>query len=160
MNSNKEFKVGKHSIGWIGPNFQEHFGDMDFKKTKPKLQVKVLERDMTDREIIAEWKPQESTLGDLLFALDNDILSKNGYANIFHIRDKKGTLWAVIVRWDSGSREWGVGAGSVDSSRPWRRGDRVLSQVFGSVKLESSVFVTRKEFEDFKKSVGKILNLN
>jgi len=87
---------------------------------------------MNDKEILAEFKPKESTLGELAYAMKNNLCSKNGYANIFYIRDKEDALWVVFCRWYSGSATWNVDAGPVTDSSWWRGGCLVFSADFGN----------------------------
>lgn len=126
------FQPNKNNISYVGSQFLEVFGKMEFKIPKKlELQAKILERSMTDKEILAEFKPKESTLGELTWAMKNEKkMLKNGYANIFYIRDNKGTLWAVHARWYVGRGGWGVFAASVARPSRWGRGCRVVSQTF------------------------------
>src|SRR3990167_3775950 len=128
-----KIEIGKFNIGYIGSNFQEHFGSQNIKPKKCKLESRVLEKNMDDKAILAELKPQEVTLNEFIYTLERDKnLLKNGYNNIFYIRDGKNTLWAVIAGWDSDDRVWFVDAVSVTSPREWCAGYRVLSQSFSS----------------------------
>ncbi len=123
------FKVGKNNIGYVGDNFKNNFLDMDFEiPEKLELKTKILERNMNDREILEEFKPKESNLGELVYGLKSEVLLKNGYANIFYIRDKNDVLWAVSAYWRSGGRCWSLGAYSVGDPRDWRAGDQVVSR--------------------------------
>ena len=162
MNTSKYFQVGKNNIGYIGLNFQEHFLDTEFEIPKKlKLQHKVLERGMTAKEILEEFKPQESNLGELAWALKNyKKLLKNGYANIFYIRDKKGTLWTVYAYWHVG-RGWNVDAYPVTNPDEWNAGSQVVSQVFSVLdSLDSGDLEKRvKELEKDMERLRKIINL-
>ena len=53
-------------------------------------------------------------------------LLNNGYANIFYVRGALGEVFAVCVRWYSGSRRWHVNAFSLASFR-WSAGSRAFS---------------------------------
>jgi hypothetical protein len=127
------FTVGKHNIGYVGDDFKEHFGSMEFTIPKKlKLQTRTLERSMSDKEVLVELRPKESNLGELAWALKNDKnMLKNGYANIFYIRDEGNTLWVVYAYWLSDYREWFVLALSVENPFAWSADYQVLSQVFG-----------------------------
>jgi len=135
---NTFFREGKNDIGWMGSNFKEHFSEMEVVLPKEAtFTIKKLERGMTDKEILAELKPNECTLGDLAYAMKNDLLDKENYnANIFYIRDKSNTLWAVDAYWLSVLRYWLVLAASVADPRDWRAGYQVVSR--DSLKLGDS----------------------
>lgn len=149
---NTFFKEGKNDIVWIGNSFKEHFGDVDFTiPQKLDLKIRKLESYMNDKEILAEFKPMESNLGEIAYALKNDILSKDGYANIFYVRDKDNVLWAVYARWYSGTRDWRVDDGSVEDWRDWCDGSQVVSRSFSESSGQYE-FVTRKEFDDFEEA--------
>lgn len=139
MNSKTYFQESKNNIGYVGSNFKEHFMDMEF--TIPKklaLKTRKLERDMTDKEILNEFKPHESNLGELAYALENNLLDKENYnSNIFYIKDKKGVLWAVRAHWNSDYRAWYVDAYSVEFPLEWLAGSQVIScdcGIFDSLK--------------------------
>lgn len=167
LKASKEFVVGKHNIGYVGSEFSNNFYDMEFEKTKPKLKTKILEKNMLDKDILAELKPQETTLGDFMHALDNPKdceMLKNDYANIFYIRDSKDILWAVDACWHGAYRGWRVNANSVVNPYEWDAGHQVVSHGFGPEKLEplslESDFEARiKELESFRVKVEKVLNL-
>lgn len=100
-------------------------------KKKIVFHTKTLEKPMLDKDILSQWKPEECTLSDFAWALKHsDTLLTNGYANIFYIRDSKGTLWAVYCFWDSDRRYWYVYAFSVEDPNEWRAGNRVFSRRF------------------------------
>ncbi len=156
MNSSEYFKGGKNNIGWISYSFKDHFMDIEFTIPKKiELKTKKLERNMNDKEILAEFKPQGSSLGELAYALENNFCSKNGYANIFYIRDKSNVLWAVRARWDSDDRGWNVDADSVEDPDVWGAGDQVVSRDWNcensdtneTLKLSNSEAVKITEIE-------------
>lgn len=112
-------------------SFKDNFGSIEFKETKPKLETRTLHRNMLDKDILSEFKPKECTLGDLVYALKNPKkvgLLENGYANIFYIRDAKGTLWAVRASWHAVDRGWLVFAHSVSYPVGWLDGSQVVSR--------------------------------
>lgn len=124
------FKEKTNNIFLVSETFKEHFGSQEVGIPKTlTLKSKKLEKDMLDKEILSEWKPQESTLGELAYAMQNDLLGKDGYANIFYIRDDSGTLWAVAVLWYSGDG-WYVDAYSVEDPDRWHAGAQVFSRDF------------------------------
>ena len=124
-----KIELYKNNIKYIGDNFKTHFS-YDFKVPKKlKLEHKILDKNMLDKEILEQWKPQESTLGELVWALENyEAILKNGNANIFYIRDKDLRLWAVYARWFSVDGGWDVYTRSVVDPRRWRAADQVLSR--------------------------------
>ena len=157
---NKFFIVGKNKIGYIGANFQTHFGEMEVKiPKKSELEAKTLKKSMTDQEILKEFQPIEVTLGEFAWALKNEKKTlKNSYANIFYIRDKNNILWAVCVGWSDFDRCWLVGANSVDDPRRWDA-DRLDLYRLGEILDEKYLHTEaakKKEARDFPlKLLGK-----
>ena len=127
LKASEEFVAGKNGIGWVGSNFKERLHDLSFTPKQETLQSKELERNMNDKEILKELKPQAVELGDVLFSLS--YLSHDGWY-LFHVNDRKGTLWAVYAGWDADDGGWNVGALSVESRYRWDDGDQVLSRGF------------------------------
>lgn len=127
-----KIELNKNNIKYLGSDFQGHFSDTEFKVPKKlKLQHKVLNKYTLDEEILKEFKPQESTLGELIWALNNyKGLIKNGWPNIFYIRDKDNVLWAVGASWGSFLGGWSLSACSVTRRVGWDEGDQVVSQNF------------------------------
>lgn len=145
LKASQQFVVGKNNIIFVWSGFKDHFSGMNFESTKPILQHKTLDKAMNDKEILDQFRPEESSLGDFLFALNNEVsMLKNGYANIFYIRDDKGILWAVRVLWYGGG--WNVYASSIESSSGWGAG----YQVFGRGFLESLPFQALESFDPLK----------
>jgi len=159
------FISNKNNIDYVGNQFLKVFGKMEFEIPKKlKLKIKVLEKDMNNKEILAEFRPKESTLGELVWAMKNEErMLRNGYSNIFYIRDKEKILWAVVAGWFSFRRGWSVGAGSVEDPVGWDQGSQVVSQVFNSSafgSLDSLDLVKRvKILEDKISKVERIINL-
>src|SRR3990167_3824255 len=121
-------------FGWVGDNFKNQFYEMDFKPSNKKLYIKILERRMTDKEILNEFKPTEITLGELYNFLKSSKTLENNCANIAFIRDDAGTLWAVFASWRSAGRVWDLNADSVEFPIGWDAGRQVLSQAaFGDL---------------------------
>jgi hypothetical protein len=118
--------VGKKNITYIWDNFQNWFGDMNCRGKKLPLYFKTLEKPMNDKEIFDELKPTECTLADLYNSLNDNRMLKNGYANIFYIKDNKGILRAVRAYW--GSDGWYLDASAVDHPYRWRGGHHVVSR--------------------------------
>ncbi len=145
----------------IGSNFQEWFEGMEVKIPKKlELYGRTLEKDMLDEEILKEWRPSKMTLGELAYALKNEVgLLKNGYGNIFYIKDKDDTLRAVRAYWSAGSGGWFVSARSVTLSYGWGAGDQVVSRNLTSAKPKDSLESRLKALEDFKEKVEKIIKL-
>ena len=125
MKASEEFVVGKHNIGYINGYFKEIFGNQSFGDMNSPLESKTLEREMNDSEIMREFNVEELNLGDVLFALKNDeILLKNGDANIFYVRGG-GEIFAVGVYWNYGDRKWLVDAHRLGDYR-WFAGRRAF----------------------------------
>lgn len=129
-------QLKKFNIGYTGSNFEAHFMGMEFTlPKKPKLTFKVLEKPMTDQAILSELKPEETTLGEFLWAIKNHkkiLDDKNYISNIFYIRDKQNTLWAVDAFFRAGNGYWDADASSVGGPDEWPAGYRVVSGKFGS----------------------------
>jgi hypothetical protein len=123
MKASEEFVVGKHNIGWIGSNFKEHFYGMEFEMPEKSLPSVILPRYMTDKDIIAELHPGESTLGDMLFDMQSGLGLTNGYINLYYVRDKNGVLW--VPYWHVFGGKFNVGADSSSRPRGWSDGRRV-----------------------------------
>ena len=159
-----KIELYKNNIKYIGDNFKTHFS-YGFKVPKKlKLEHKILDKNMLDKEILEQWKPQESTLGELVWALENyEAILKNGNANIFYIRDKDLRLWAVSAGWGSVHGGWSVYAISVGYPGPWSAGSQVVSRKFSSSvlgPLDSGDLESRiKELEDKVAKLLKVINL-
>ena len=131
MKASKEFKVGKHAIGFINSTFEKEFGDIEFGEC-PLPTFQKLPRNMNDAEIESELKPGFCELGDILAFLDNaPDECKDGYANLFYTPS-----FVVSVGWSSFGRGWGVSAWGRGGAG-WRGGMRVFSPA-GSFEPENS----------------------
>lgn len=153
LHASAEFKVGKHSIGWINSSFEEQFSDMVFHlKELPTFQK--LPRAMNDAEIESELKPGFCKLGDILSFLDNAPPEcKDGYANIFYT-----TSFVVGVGWDSDAGAWYVHTWDRGGSR-WRTDGRVFSPTTESsdtkdLVLEPSETLTLEKAIEVVKDAG------
>ena len=142
------------NISYINDNFKDWFNWEKVKPVKVKMTEKVLERAMNDKEISDELKPAPITLAQLFGSLKN--LDKNSWY-LTYIKDKNNTLRAVHVgrRGDG----WHVDACSVSIPHRWGAGCRVFSCNFGTQTLEPSDFITRKEFEEFKAKIEKVIKI-
>lgn len=137
LSADKEFQVGKHSIGWIDSVFHERVGGKKEFSISSMPTLQKLDRDMTDAEIESELKPGICDLGDVLAFLDNAPKEcKDGYSNIFYF-----SAFVVSVYWDSSGGGWGVDVWGRDDSG-WSQGYRVFSPATGSLKLKSSESLT------------------
>lgn len=112
-----KFKTGKNNISYLGSDFQEWFGDMDFEKVEANLKSKKLPRYMTVKEILEELKPDTLTLDEIYAHLK--IADKNDWM-IFYCKDKYGVLRTVHARWHGDG--WRVDASSVLISYGWDGG--------------------------------------
>lgn len=122
----KHITEGRNDISWLGSNCKEHFGKMLVRSVKvTEFETKTLERPMSDKDILAEFGPEEVSLGFLMGALKS--LDKQHWY-IFYIRDAEKTLWAVNAFWDGAG--WGVVANSVSDPGRWDDGRRVVSRGF------------------------------
>lgn len=134
MKTKEYFKEGKNDIKRVGNNFTNWFDGTSFTPIKnPKLVFKKLETSMNDAQIIEKWSPEPVTLGVLAYALENPAktnLLKNGYTNIFYIKDKDSVLRAVRAFWYADDGGWDVGAGEVSNPYAWDDGSQVFSLKF------------------------------
>lgn len=116
-------------------SFLDRFGDMEMDENDSgPFETKKLPCNMTDKEILAELRPEEVTLGYVAKALmqaDSD----EGY--LFYVRDTEQVLWAVGARWVGGY--WGVYASSVERPDDWVAGDRVFSRRFSGPSTPSTL---------------------
>lgn len=130
MNKAKHvFAKGVNNIGHVDSDFTKEYGEEEVNPGRV-LVGKKLERFMTDREIISEFKVEEVTIGDVLATMNaapDDI--KDGYSNIFYV---KGHSRVVDVYWRDG--EWHVRAWYRE--RGWLAGGRVFSPATGSSASE------------------------
>src|SRR3990167_1881633 len=128
-----KFQTNKNNIAYLGDNFKEQFGDMDFKLPKKfEIETKTLPRYMTNQEILDELKPSEITLGELMYAHQHKLLSKDTW-NLCFIRNKEGELWLVDVCLDSDG--WSFGADPLGYSYRWDDGHRVIRGKFKEGKV-------------------------
>lgn len=133
-------------ISAVWDNFTSWFLSGDGKTedhiSEQMLRYHKLRKSSVDGPIITELggeEKSETTLTEMFSLMEKQksgedgVLLKNGYANIFYIRDQNGVLRAVYVHWhDDG---WCVNADSVEYPGRWSDGYRVFSR--NSV-LESS----------------------
>lgn len=123
-------------IGYLGDNFQKHFGRKEEGASEAvELKIHKLTESSLDAPIITELgQTCEITLGQFFALLSKQgkgeagPLLTNGWANIAYIRDDEGILWAVGAYWGSGGGGWGVRARSVEHPGGWGDGGRVLSR--------------------------------
>lgn len=132
-------------IGFIGDNFKSAFlangGKVETSIFDSKLRPYRLKKASVDGPIISDLggeEKAETTLAEMYALMkaqgrgQQGVLLTNGYANIFYIRDAKGTLWAVYCYWDSGYQDWDVIANPVTYPSTWDAEDRVFSRDSGS----------------------------
>lgn len=126
----------KVKFSYFGPNFVNWFMDKseDSIGATKLCGYKLLE-DSVDAPIVAELGGEgkvETTLQELYSALKKqrkgekgDLLA-DGWWNIFYVRDAKGTLRAVYVRWDGVG--WRVFAHEVSNPVTWGAGSHVFTR--------------------------------
>lgn len=121
LNSDKEFAVGQHGIGWLDPDLTNCFKDVDFEPRQLGT-FQQLGRSMTADEFEKELKPGLCELGDVLAFLENPPEgTKDGWSNLFLVGS-----FVVHVRWYPSSQVWSVDCDKRDSST-WFGGPRVFS---------------------------------
>lgn len=136
LKAKEEFVIGKHGIGWVNTDFTKFFGDMEFEPTAMPT-FRRLEHNMTDAEIMAEYKAGLCTLGDVIRVLDSDEPKyKDGYFSIFYVKGLGG-VFAVYVFWGSDRGQWGVGVWRLDDGT-WGAGSRVVSPSVATQSLDAS----------------------
>lgn len=125
--------------GFYG-SFEEEFLTGNGKTEEPlgeqELRYGNLTKNSVDGPIIEELGGEtkaETTLTELHDLLkkqgngeEGDLMTNNGRANIFYIRNTSGVLRAVYVYW--GGDGWGVCALSVEFPGAWSAGRRVFSR--------------------------------
>lgn len=122
MEASKEFKVGKHGIGWVDSDFLKRFGEREFEQVAIPPRATTLPRLMSDSEIASEFKPGNCTIGDVLAVMESgEEKYKDGNFNIFYFPE-----CVVSVYWYAGDREWRVGTWGRDGYG-WYAGRRVFS---------------------------------
>lgn len=122
----EEFTVGKNNISFIGDNFKEWFAGMEMKDVEnpEELFSTPLTRNMNDKEILKGMKPEEVSLGGVIYSINN-LLNKNDWY-LFYVKDNAGMLRAVSVYWSDGG--WYVYAYSVECPSRWHGGRQVFSR--------------------------------
>jgi len=110
------------NISYLNDYFKEWFNWEKVKPIKVKMTEKVLERDMNNKEILDELKPEPITLAQFFGYLEN--LDEKGWF-ICYVKDKNNTLRAVFVRRFGDG--WNVSASSVECPGRWSAGRRVFS---------------------------------
>ncbi len=132
QNTGEKAKV---KISYVGDNFKAWFGDkIEEPVAEHTLRYAKLLKSSVDGPIRAEIGAdhEETTLGAVhaLMGLqpngEDGVLLKNGYANIFYVKDVGGTLQAVRVGWDDDG--WNVSASSVTNPGGWGDGYQVFSR--------------------------------
>jgi len=123
---------------WLGSNFLRHFSGTTLPACSAgTLNIHKLAKASVDTPVIAELGGEsvaETSLAQLYWMImqqpsgEQGNLLTNGYANIFYIRDAKGTLWAVSAGWNSDDRCWRVEAYSVTNPLTWGAGSQVVSR--------------------------------
>lgn len=117
MKTKEEFVKGKNNIGYVWDSFIKEFGEDEIVPGSV-LKPQKLSRDMQDSEILSEFSIQECTLGDVLETLKSATDDmKDGYSNIFYIKDHPSRVVGVFWRggewyvggWGRGGDTWGVG---------------------------------------------------
>lgn len=123
-------------IGYLGENFKKHFLDkIEEAGTECKLRIDKLLEDSLDKPILSDLSDRAETTMARVWQLlllqpkgEEGKLLTNGFANIFYVRDDKGVLWAVYVRWYSGCGDWDVEACSAEFPGRWDAGYQVISR--------------------------------
>ena len=129
----------KVKIAFIWDAFATHFlPKVEQRIPSAEVRVYKLTNGSVDAEIISELgETHEIYLADLHAMLERQPngedgpLLTNGLANIFYVRAKDGSLWAVYVHWFLGSDGWYVNAYSVENpfrQNRWDGGRQIVSR--------------------------------
>ena len=122
------FKTGDGM--YISNSFSERFNDEPLGEISGKLKIYTLEKKMSDDKILEKINKKTCTFADIHQALqDEKQLLKKGYAKIFYVNGKAGEIFAVLVYWYSGDREWSVYCWSLSERCGWDAGSQVLCPV-------------------------------
>ena len=124
------------NVGWTGSAFDRLFRhNVEEGVPESELVASQLKGASLDVPILTELGDKaEIPLAHMFHLLrqqahrEEGILLTNGYANIFYVRDRNGTLWAVSAFWFSVYRYWNVEAYSVGSPDRWSGGYQVFSR--------------------------------
>lgn len=126
------------NVGWTGDNFKKFFlGNVEEDVADATVAIHRLEQSSLDAPIMAQLADRtEINLAHLLELLkkqskgEDGVLLTNGSANVAYIKGSDDNVWAVSAYWDSGSRDWGLGVGSVEDPFRWNAGSQILSRDF------------------------------
>lgn len=156
MKASKEFKVGKHSIGYISSAITDLAKDHKDLESVQVPKYHTLTRRMTDAEIETDLKPGLSSLDELLAFLDNAPKEcKDGKWNLFYFPSV-----VVSVYWNRGTGKWRVLAWSRGDDY-WREGGRVFSPATdrpSEFSPSSTGTLTLESLDLRLKAIEKIIN--
>ena len=131
-----EFIKNKNNIGYVDSDFTKEFGN-DEITSRSVLKAQTLQRDMTDSDILREFKIEECTLGDVLETLKSATPDmKDGYSNIFYIKGHPSRV--VDVDWCAFDGGWDVYAWRRDYGS-WNEGERVFSPATSGPESSSAL---------------------
>lgn len=158
----------KVKISYLGDNFKEGF----WEKTEGPFAGSIIDgrrlyKPSADYSIISKLGGQkiaETSMFEIFFLMERQAngesgtLLNNGFANIFYVRDKTGTLRTVSVDWHGDG--WYVNADSVENSNGWNASNRVFSR---KAPEDSNSLVTKnlpplQALETFSDKAGFISN--
>jgi hypothetical protein len=129
--------TAKVTIGYLGTDFMANFlGKIERNVPAIDLVAYRLGNDSGDQPVLDQLGEKTETtlaqLWQLLFQQPRGeagmLLTNDGYADIFYIKDMNDKLWAVHAAWRAGFDDWSVHASSVRRSAAWRAGSRVFSR--------------------------------
>lgn len=145
MEALKEFKIGKHNIGYVSDSFKERFEGVGFDAYSdnrcPPFQK--LPRAMNDAAIESELKPGLCSLADVLAFLDNAPEEcKDGSWNLFYTPS-----FVVRVRWHGGG--WRVSTWERDG-RGWDADYQVFSPAIVASSIPKKISVSDPQIEIWK----------
>ena len=161
-----EDAFNKLKISYVGNNFKEWFYPLKFdpkNKVKPLTSQKVPHA-MNDIEILAELKPTEVSMEEIIATLET--LDDSVWA-LFYCKDKNSVLRAVSVNWNSNDDGWYVHAYAVTNPGSWFDGGRVFSRQFLNAKtlgssdpLTLEPLVARiKSLEEDMEKIKRLINI-
>jgi hypothetical protein len=132
---NEDRKTAEVVIYYLSDSFRKLFlqgeGKIETNVPAGTLRPHKLRRSSVDGPIISGLGGEavvETTLAEMFHCMKHQgcgqkgLLLVNGRANIFYVRDTKGTLQAVHWGWDSVYEYWFVRASSITHPRKWGAG--------------------------------------
>jgi hypothetical protein len=120
LKATEEFVEGKYGITHVHSFFYGELGDAEFERANAELLSHTIDEDLYDDAVFEMiGRPVSSSLGDILHALEEDLLIKDGHWNVFYT----GPV-AVSLKWmpEGG---WRINAWQLNGSS-WKAGCHIF----------------------------------